>query len=590
MNEIEEIKSKIDIVEYIGGYVQLKQTGKNFKACCPFHSEKTPSFIVSPERQMWHCFGSCNEGGDIFSFAMKMEGLTFGEAVRVFAEKAGVQLKNQNYEKNESKAKLYSANDLAADYYHSLLYHPEGKEALEYLTKKRGLTDKTIKEFSLGYSPMGKESLQKELKKHDFKIFELEKAGLVAKKQGEMRDLFWKRLMFPIRDISGRTIGFSARTLDPNGIPKYINTPATEIYDKSSILYGIDLAKESIRKLNYAIIVEGNMDVIASRQAGVKNVVASSGTALTENQLRLLGRLSKNLKLAFDIDFAGSEATRRAIEIAWNQGFNLKVIEIPEGKDAADAVQKDPKIWKEAVKNAKYVVDYLFDTAFAKYDPHDPIGKKTIAKDLLPVVKRIPDEIERNSYIKKLAEGLSVDESSIMAALAKVGAPKNTSEPEVKRQVAAEPKLAEKTIELEQNIIGLLMSFPHYLDFANGLLDSSDFTTEELGKDFQSLLEYYNKKGDFSESKFLASFKKEDAERFKLYALTAENNFEEFDDEKKAEEIYFGIKRLKKLSLANQKKKLSTEIAQFEKIGEKTRAKAALETLRALLEEERSIS
>jgi DNA primase len=587
MNELEEIKSKVDIVELIGGYVQLKQTGKNFKACCPFHAEKTPSFIVSPERQMWHCFGSCNEGGDIFSFVMKVDGLTFPETVESLANRAGVKLEKRNFEKNEAKAKLYSANELAADFYHSLLLTPTGKVALDYLRKNRGMTDKTIKDFNLGYSPLEKDALQKELAGHKFTTLELERAGLVAKKSGEDRDLFWKRLMFPIRDISGRTVGFSARTLDKDGVPKYINTPATEIYDKSSVLYGIDLAKESIRKMNYCIVVEGNMDVIASYQAGVKNVVASSGTALTEMQLKLLARLTKNLKFAFDIDFAGSEATRRAIEMAWNMGFNIKIVTVPSGKDAADAVAEDPKIWKGAVKDAKYVVDYLFDSSLEKHNRLDPIGRKTIAKDLLPVIKRIPDEIERDTYIKKLSKELSVDESSIIAAMAKVAAPKK-AEATIEKPKAY--TLENKNIELERNILGLLVSFPHYLDYAVGTIEPEDFTSEDTSQPYKKLISYYNKKGEVEEKKFLASLNKEESERFNVFILSAENTFADFDDEKKAEEIYFGIKRLKKISLEHKKRKLSDAIAEYEKSGAKKEANDALSALQQLLEEEKKIS
>lgn len=594
MNELEEIKNKIDIVDYVGGYVQLKQTGKNFKACCPFHSEKTPSFVVSPERQMWHCFGACGEGGDIFSFAMKMEGLTFPEAVQALADKAGVKLEKKNYEKSESAVKLYSANELAADFYVSSLKSKEGERAMAYL-KGRGLTNLTIKEFGLGYSPAAKDALQKELKKHNIDALELEKAGLVTQKQGEWRDFFWGRLMFPLRDMQGKHLGFSARTLDPKGIPKYINTTETEVYHKSNILYGIDLAKESIRKADNAILVEGQMDVIASRQAGVKNVVAPGGTALTENQLKLLGRLTKNLKLAFDVDFAGSEATRRAIEIAWEQGFNLKVIVIPAGKDPADAVSEDPKIWKEAVKDAVYVVDYLFNAAFKRYKKSDPIGRKKIAAELLPVIKRIPDDIERNTYIKKLASGLSVDEASIEAALSKVQPGKKktsepTSAPLKSTSRRSKYNIINRRPEMESNIIGLLMNYPHYLDFASATLTGSDFSDETEGKDYDDMVKYWEKKGEFSEKAFIASLNEKDRERFNLYAIAAETSFADLDDEKKAEEIYFGVKRLKKHSLDFLKRQLSAEIAAHEAAHDKKAASAAVAEFQALLEEERNIS
>ncbi len=586
MNELEEIKAKIDIVELINGYAQLKQTGKNFKACCPFHSEKTPSFIVSPERQMWHCFGSCNEGGDVFSFIMKADGLTFPEAVETLAQKAGVKIERKRFEKNEEKSKYYNANDLAADFYNELLKKEVGTNALNYLKKQRGLTESTIKSFNLGFSSSGKNDLENELSRHKITRSELTSSGLVVQKSGEWRDLFWNRLMFPIRDISGKTIGFSARTLEKDGVPKYINTPETEIYHKSNILYGIDVAKETIRKADNAIIVEGNMDVIASYQAGVKNIVASSGTALTENQLRLILRLTKNLKLAFDVDFAGSQATRRAIELAWELGFNIKVITIPEGKDPADACQKDPKIWKEAVKNAEYVVDFLFNSAIKKFDKKDSMGKKYIARELLPVIKRIPDDIEKNTYIKRLAQELGVAEASISEALKKMEI-KKTNTTYIKRE---EPKILNKNIELERNIIGLLLTLPHYLDFAIATITPEDFTDKSVGQSFEKMLKYYNKKGTISESQFLTSLVKDEKEQFNFYLLSVEANFSDLDDEKKAEEIYFGIKRLKKNSLEQKKKELSSEIIQSEKEGNKKVTHEMLEKMQLLLEEERNLN
>jgi len=585
MNELEEIKSKIDIVEYIGGYVQLKQTGRNFKACCPFHSEKTPSFVVSPERQMWHCFGACGEGGDIFSFAMKIEGLSFPEAVESLAAKAGVKIVRKNFEKSSSKSNSYSANELTENFYHDALMTDEGKKARDYIIKKRKLSVKTIEEFGLGYSPIQKSSLQNELNKHNLSTQEQQKAGLVTQKNGELRDFFWGRLMFPIRDISGRTVGFSARVLD-DSLPKYINTPETEIFHKSDILYGIDLGKETIRKSDNAIVVEGMMDVIVSRQAGVKNVVAAGGTALTENQLRLLARLTKNLKLAFDVDFAGSVATRRAIELAWNLGFNLKVIEIPSGKDPADTASDSPEKWKEAVRGAIYVVDYLFESAFKHFDKKDPIGRKKIAAELLPVIKRIPDEIERNTYIKSLAEKLQVDESSINSALSKVGQPKESLKSE--RKTEFHPK--NKQAELEGNVLGLLLIFPHYLDFASTVLEPNDFTDPIIGKKYEHVLKYYLKKGNFSEKAFLASLKKEEEDSFNLLMLSAEEQFSDLDEEKKAEEIYFGVKRIKKLSLDVKKQSLIAEISTLEKEKKKGEARKALKVLQTLLEEEKLIS
>jgi DNA primase len=585
MNELEEIKNRTDITELVGGYVQLKKAGRNYKGLCPFHSEKTPSFMVSPEKQIWRCFGACNEGGDVFTFVEKIEGLSFGEAVKKLADQAGIRLERHSYEKDENKNILFSANEIAADFYHQELTKSSGKEAREYLLKKRDISVETIERFQLGYSTNEKGSLLSELKKHNIGVSSAEEAGLAVKKENEYRDFFWGRLMFPITNASGQIVGFSARTLDPNGLPKYINTPDTPIYSKSNTLYGFHLAKESIRKQDYAIIVEGMMDVIASYQSGVKNVVAPGGTALTENQLRLIGRFTKNLKLAFDIDFAGNEATRRAIELAWQLGFNIKVITIPEGKDAGDVAIKKPKIWKDAVKESRYVIDYLFDEALRRHNRKDAMGRKYIAKELLPVIKRILDEIEKDTYIKRLANELLVDESSIQAALRNISLPKERRQ-EIKIN-AEKPDLAK---ELEKNTLGLLAILPNYLDFAETILSPKEFTDTESGNLYKNMLKYQHEKGDFSESKFLAFLKKEESEAFKHYVLAAETNFADLDEEKRAEEIYFGVKRIKRSFLEKKKIALSLKIEELEKSGDKKGGAEALKKLGEVLSEEQKVS
>lgn len=584
MNELEEIKSRTDIIELIGGYVQLKKSGRNYKGLCPFHSEKTPSFMVSPEKQIWRCFGACNEGGDVFSFVQRVEGLSFAEAVKKLADKAGVKVEHRNYEKETSKRSLYSANEIASDFFIKNLSSPEGKKARDYLLKNRKLTVKTIKDFSIGYAPKGKSGLIDELSSHKIDQKDMSLTGLVKERDGQKMDFFWQRLIFPIKDTMGQVIGFSARVLD-DSLPKYINTPETPIYSKSNILYGIDLAKEHIRKQDYAILVEGMMDVIASHQSGVKNVVATGGTALTENQLKLIQRFTKNIKLAFDVDFAGSEATRRAIELAWTLGFNIKVITIPEGKDPGDIAIKKPDIWKKAIKDANYVVDYLFSESLKKYNKKDAMGRRYIAKNLLPVIKRIPDEIEKDTYIKRLANELLVDESSIVAALKNISLPK-----EQRKKQETKQGITSHTDELEKNVLGLLANLPNYLDFADSILDKNDFTNKETSNFFNKMVKYYNEKRDFSESDFLNSLKKDESEVFKHYILSAEINFSELDDERKAEEIYFSAKRIKKNSLTRKKEALSRKIGELEKSKDKKGAEAALMELNDVLIEEQRVS
>lgn len=556
MDQREEIKNKIDIADLVQGYIPLKKSGRNFKACCPFHGEKTASFMVSSEKQIWHCFG-CNEGGDIFGFVMKMEGLDFYSALKLLAEKAGVKLEreNNNYAQiRDKKDKFFEINKIACEYYEKLLFQKEGEEALKYL-KKRGLLEKTIREFRLGLAP-AKSTLIMDLKKVGFSENELLEAGVAKRREGKVMDYFWKRLMFPICDTAGSVIGFSARTLDDihpstdSGSfgPKYLNTAETEIYHKSNVLYGMEKAKQEIRRLDHAIIVEGNMDVIMSHQAGVVNVVAASGTAFTENQLNIIKRFSKNIKLSFDVDMAGSEATKRAIELAMSEGFNVKVIEIPEGKDPADAVKKDKNLWINSCKNAKYVIDYLFDKAFLKHNAKEVLGKKEIARELLGVIKKLPDDIEQDHYIKELGQKLKVGEESLKSALKKT----KIEKPKEKKEEIAEAKKN----STEEHLIGRLLVAPEYRNYFLRKLGVDDFTKENT----KSLFRLIEKQKDLNRI---------NDDEAKLLQMKAELELDGFTPEQIGEDIFFLVDRLKKDKLQKEGKRIEIELIEAEKQGDK---------------------
>ncbi len=320
MSQIDEIKSRLDIVELIGETVKLRRTGRNYAGLCPFHSEKTPSFIVSPERQTWRCFGQCNEGGDIFKFVMKKEGWDFKEALRYLAQRAGVQLEAYRAEKPEEKEaheRLRGLLEAAVTFYRHHLAAPAGKSVLDYLHQKRGLTDATIETFGLGYAPPGWDNALEYFRSQGYQEQELLEAGLVSQREaGGFVDRFRNRLMIPIRDESGRICGFGARILDPNDYPKFLNSPETALFSKSRLLYGLDRARKAIRAADQVVIVEGYLDVIALHQAGFENVVSPMGTALTEHQLRLLKRFSRRIVLALDPDAAGQKAVLSGLEAA----------------------------------------------------------------------------------------------------------------------------------------------------------------------------------------------------------------------------------------------------------------------------------
>lgn len=421
----EDIKSRLNIVELVGQYVRLQKAGSSWKANCPFHQEKTPSFNVNEERQMWHCFG-CGKGGDVFAFVMEIEGLEFKEALRLLAEKAGVKL--EPYQGGgtgkEEKDRSHDILELSTKFFEKQLWESDrGKKMLEYL-HGRGLTDESVRQFRLGYAPDGWRYLYDFLLKQGFAAAEIEKTGLIIQKskgeyQGEARvghyDRFRDRIMFPIMDILGRVIGYSARVA-PGGDEsqaKYINTPETPLYHKSRALYGIQLAKQSMKENEWAVLVEGNMDVIALHQAGVRNTVAVSGTALTHDQLQILGRYGKKLKLFFDMDNAGQAAAWKSAGIAYGEEFTVEMVALPHGKDAADMNQEDPEGLIQAVNRAEPAFAYFLKKLLETENINSPTGKRMIAERGAEMLATMKNDIERSFWMKSLSETLDIEERVI---------------------------------------------------------------------------------------------------------------------------------------------------------------------------------
>lgn len=421
-SQTEEIKARLDIVEFIQSYVRLEKAGINFKACCPFHTEKTPSFFVSPSRQTWHCFGGCGEGGDIFKFVMKIEGLEFPEALRLLGSRAGVEITRENPALRSARNRLYDVCEAAAKIYErTLLTTPEPKEYL----KARGICEETVRAFRIGYVPDEWDFILGELAKKGFTPEDAEHAGLALYAEGMSRryDRFRGRIMFPIADANSRIIGFGGRIFQrESGVKnqesgrveaKYINTPQTLIYDKSRVLYGFDKAKQGIRTKNRAVVVEGYMDCVMSHQAGVTHTIAVSGTAFTSPQLKILRRLCDTLVSSFDADAAGESATRRSLALAAQFDFTRLIAAIPSGKDPADTVKEDPASWRTAVEEAKPMVAFYFDKVFGRENPATAEGKKKISSVLLPFVAELSDEIEKAHWIAELARKLDVPEDAI---------------------------------------------------------------------------------------------------------------------------------------------------------------------------------
>lgn len=416
-SSIEEIKNKLDIVEFIGSFITLKKAGRNFKANCPFHQEKTPSFVVSPDRQIWHCFGSCGDGGDVIRFFMKWENITFHEALQELAKRVGVQLKQVNFEDKQwnQKEKIVKMNYLTKEFFQYVLHKTSyGTKAMEYLSK-RNIHPKIIDTFEIGYAPASWDSLLQFLKKKGFKFEEMVESGLIIKNDyGKYYDRFRGRIMFPIKDPKGNIIGFSGRVLDSSDTgAKYVNTPETPVYHKRESLYGIHLTRDAIRKLDSVLIVEGEFDLIMPFQHGVENIVAIKGAALTHEQLSILKRYTKRLLFALDADEAGIEAIKRGVQEAEKMDFEIYAVEITGGKDPDEAVQKDPVQFKKSIESPRPIYDFLIDVIHKKYPTEDPFYKKKFGEEIVPYLTHIQNPIVISHYIKKLSMLLDVTPESI---------------------------------------------------------------------------------------------------------------------------------------------------------------------------------
>jgi DNA primase len=419
MSVIDEVKQKIDIVEIVGQYVALKKAGRNLTAPCPFHSEKHASFFVFPERQSWHCFGACATGGDVFAFLMKKEGIEFGEALRLLADKAGVRLpeRTEPGPKKEEKDELYRANEAAAVYFNNLLLNNPAAEKARGHLSKRGFTPQTIADFQLGYSLDAWEALKKHLLETGHKEADILTAGLLYQgEDGKTHDRFRGKLMIPIKDAKGRVTGFGARVLD-DSLPKYINSPQTPVFDKSATLYGIDRAAAAIRKQDAAIIMEGYMDVMMAHQGGVTNAVASMGTAITETQVNILKKLTRNLVLSLDADAAGEEAMLRTVIYENTLSAEIRVLLLPEGKDPDEVINEDIGQWQVLVTKAVPLLDFMFARTTAGLDLATARDKSRAVEKLLPVLANIGDPIRQAHYLQKLAGLVKVDMNTIKAAL-----------------------------------------------------------------------------------------------------------------------------------------------------------------------------
>jgi len=418
---LEEIRNRCDIVDIISDYVHLKPAGKGFKGLCPFHGEKTPSFMVSPEKQLFHCFG-CGEGGNVFNFLMKYEKISFFEAVKMLAKKSGVSLPVDEEKENilnKQKERLYKLNNLTANYYRECLFKSnQGKKIINYL-KKRGINDTSVEKYRLGYAPYGWDALTNFLKKKGYSYEELIKARIINKSkiEGKYIDYFRDRIIFPIFNLSGRVIGFGGRVLD-DSLPKYINSPETLVYNKGSNLYSLNFAREDIRKKDFLIIVEGYTDVLITQQNGFNNVAASLGTALTTKQIDLIKRFTDTVLIAYDADSAGNMATLRSLDLLVKAGLDVKVIDLPQGYDPADfLIKKGRTPFQNLIDGSLSLIDYKLKLLYSKYSIKTIEGKVKVVKGILPTLSVIGNEVELRAQTKKISEELKLSEEAILIEL-----------------------------------------------------------------------------------------------------------------------------------------------------------------------------
>lgn len=593
MNDnVSKIKERLDVVDVISGYIKTQKAGINFKARCPFHNEKSPSFFISPERQIWHCFG-CQKGGDMFTFVQDIEGVEFPEAMRILANKAGVKLEDFRPEQKDEKNYLYEICDLATRFFQKqLVASMTGKKALEYL-KSRGLKDEIINEFRLGFAPNDWSGLSNFLLDKGFKEKDIIDAGLSLPGKEKIYDRFRSRITFPIIDLNERVVGFTARIfsadgIEPKDVGKYINTPQTQIYDKSKILYGLNRAKTETRLKNRCILVEGNMDAIMSYQAGAKNVVATSGTAMTQSHLQLLKRYTNNLDFCFDTDQAGAIATRRAIGMALSQDFNVKAIQIDdkEAKDPADYVKKHGEKWVSLAESSKSIIEFYFDKSRSETDLSSVQGKKDILLVLAPLIKRLSSSVEKSHWVSKLSmllktkeEAIEHDLRMVKDDLASYDENSQRGEREPRPELVPEIKVEANVDPLNPALLAVILKNPPL--FKDKIAQVNvDLLDSSVGPVVQALRK--EDLSNFNFSGFIKRFDGPPALQIEFSYLRGQELLYDWTDPLLMDEFDSIIRRLKKKNISSQLTSLELDIRQAEEFGQKERLPELLNSFNSL--------
>jgi DNA primase len=582
---VSDIKSRLSIEDVVAQYVQLKQAGKNFKGLCPFHQEKTPSFMVSPEKQLAYCFG-CHKGGDMIAFVEEVEGVEFKDAIEILADKCGLdtkayQLSNSKHSKSE-KEELYEIHNKAADYYEEKLWNTEkGKKVLDYL-RNRGLKDESIKKYKFGLAPDSFEKTHMNLVKkgHSRKMISL--GGVAVSKDTDSQkiyDRFRNRLIIPIYDSIGRIVGFGGRAMKKGDEPKYLNSPDSPIYRKSEVCYGYNFAKDSIKKTGKIILVEGYFDVIMSHQEGVMNTVATSGTALTKEQIKLFKRLTRDLIFCFDTDKAGIEAAKRGFELAQEDKMNVHVIIGLDTKDPADFILDHPGQWAQIVEKKVPFMDFCINEIVKNHDPSTIEGKKTILFQLLPFLNLLSSTFEKDQYVREIASKLGTKEVIIYDEIKKN---KKTNIPQIKKQEKNEEKVDKKPTVIEI-VFGLIIEHPDILESYFEKIDENLLIDQEKSI-YNTFKDHYNLlRAESTRKDFLSCFNDEIANRFEVISLFVEDLYGTFSNEMLEKELELLLNNEKRSRIEREQRSLSMQMREAEKNGDKKLAKDLLQQFNKLV-------
>lgn len=586
-NAVQEIKDRLKIEDLVSQYVQLKKVGRSLKALCPFHAEKSPSFIVSPDRQIAYCFG-CNKGGDIFAFVQEVEGLDFVDALKMLAEKAGVEL--PEYKKSgrpratgDVKDQLFKIYEEATALYERQLWESEpGRKVLDYL-RRRGLTDESIKAFRIGFSPDSFEETYTYLLKKGFTRKLLVSSGLALTKETTVEkiyDRFRGRLMFPIRDNLGRIVAFGGRALSKDQEPKYVNSPESPIYHKSNVLYGFYQAKPTLKQKGEAVIAEGYFDVIAAHQAGVENTVAPCGTALASRQIRLLKPFVQSIALAFDNDLAGQEAAKRAYGMAQEFELAVKMVVIPDGKDPADFVRDHGDAFTGLVEEAIPYGDYFYQALLKAYGTADITSKKKILQEFLPFFSFMKSSIERDEYVRRLALDLGLKEVQIYDEIQNVKLPDYHPARMVEEAETAESRTTRKQ-ELSEIILGFMIEFPRIGKLFLEKVDENSFS-DDLKAIYKALADQYNVQGFEAAGNVIDNFPHEIKQKAALASLYVSEKYGEISEVDVEKELERLISRLQEKRLNQQRRDLHKRLQEAEKAENKELSNQLLQELNRL--------